>query len=96
MGGQDWDGPHLVVGRLVLGHTARNGRGGWGRQVIIKTASAMRQPVDRVRPHPDLNGKCLTSVAPFTRLGQTGGLHRRDDEGDPTEPSNQLNRCLTA
>jgi hypothetical protein len=22
LGGQDWDGPHLVVGRLVLGHTA--------------------------------------------------------------------------
>ncbi len=22
-GGQDWDGPHLLVGRLVLGHTAR-------------------------------------------------------------------------
>ena len=23
LGGQDWDGPHLLVGRLVLGHTAR-------------------------------------------------------------------------
>ena len=23
LGGQDWDGPHRVVGRLVLGHTAR-------------------------------------------------------------------------
>ena len=22
LGGQDWDGPHLLVGRLVLGHTA--------------------------------------------------------------------------
>ena len=21
VGGQDWDGPHRVVGRLVLGHT---------------------------------------------------------------------------
>jgi hypothetical protein len=21
VGGQDWDGPHLVVGRLLLGHT---------------------------------------------------------------------------
>ena len=23
LGGQDWDGPHRWVGRLVLGHTAR-------------------------------------------------------------------------
>ena len=45
------------------------GLGGWSRQVIIRTASAMRQPVDRVRLHPDLKGvggKHWTSVAPFT------------------------------
>ena len=30
LGGQDWDGPHLVVGRLVLGHTARECVGGVG------------------------------------------------------------------
>jgi hypothetical protein len=24
LGGQDWDGPHRVVGRLLLGHTARS------------------------------------------------------------------------
>jgi hypothetical protein len=23
LGGQDWDGPHRLVGRLLLGHTAR-------------------------------------------------------------------------
>ena len=27
-----------MVGRLVLGHTARGERVGWGRQVIIRTA----------------------------------------------------------
>ena len=26
LGGQDWGGPHRVMGRLVLGHTAREGR----------------------------------------------------------------------
>ena len=29
-GGQDWGGPHLLVGRLLLGHTIRLERGGWG------------------------------------------------------------------
>jgi hypothetical protein len=34
------------VGRLLLGHTVRQEEGGWGRQVIIRTASElMRQPV---------------------------------------------------
>ena len=27
LGGQDWVGPHRLVGRLVLGHTAREGCG---------------------------------------------------------------------
>ena len=49
---------------LIRSHRPVEGLGGWGRQVIIRTASAMRQPVDRVRPHPDLN-----EVA---RLGQIG------------------------
>ena len=30
-------GPHLVVGRLLLGHTVRQERAGGGRQVIIRT-----------------------------------------------------------
>ena len=38
-GGQDWDGPHLVVGRLLLGHTVREGVGRRGRQVNMRTAS---------------------------------------------------------
>jgi len=28
-GGQDWVGPHRVVGRLVLGHTEPKIVGGW-------------------------------------------------------------------
>ena len=42
LGGQDWDGPHRLVGRLLLGHTVRveSLLGGWGgRQVILRTAS---------------------------------------------------------
>ena len=65
LGGQDWDGPHLVVGRLVFGHTARGERGGWGRQVNLRTASPlMRQPVHWVRPHPRSHaarGSCLNT-----------------------------------
>ena len=38
-GGQDWVGPHLVVGRLVLGHAEPNGGVGGSRQVILRTAS---------------------------------------------------------
>ena len=38
LGGQDWEGPHRVVGRLVLGHTALVWVGGWGRQFILRTA----------------------------------------------------------
>ena len=45
---------HTVVGRLVLGHTARWEGFGWGRQVNLRTASVTRQPVYWVRPHPDL------------------------------------------
>ncbi len=37
LGGQDWDGSHREVGRLLLGHTVRQERGGWGGQVIIRT-----------------------------------------------------------
>ncbi len=34
LGGQDWDGPHLLVGRLVLGHTVRGeGSGGVDRSL---------------------------------------------------------------
>ena len=38
-GGQDWGGPHLVVGRLLLGHTVRQEGAGGGRQVIIRTVA---------------------------------------------------------
>jgi len=37
-GGQDWVGPHLVVGRLVLGHTEPGLLVGGSRQVIMRTA----------------------------------------------------------
>jgi hypothetical protein len=37
-GGQDWVGPHLLVGRLVLGHTEPVLLAGGSRQVIMKTA----------------------------------------------------------
>ena len=59
-----------LVDKLLLGHTVRLEQSGWGRQVIIRTASGlMRQPVDRVRPHPDLKGfagRWSNSVAPST------------------------------
>jgi hypothetical protein len=42
LGGQDWEGPHRVVGRLVLGHTALVWVGGWGRQFILRTAPRWR------------------------------------------------------
>ncbi len=53
--GLGWVTPDWVD-KLLLGHTVRQERSGWGRQVIIRTASAMRQPIDRVRPHPDRKG----------------------------------------
>ena len=37
-GGQDWVGPHRVVGRLVLGHTEPKSGVGGSRQVIMRTA----------------------------------------------------------
>jgi hypothetical protein len=37
-GGQDWVGPHRVVGRLVLGHTEPKAGVGGSRQVIMRTA----------------------------------------------------------
>ena len=37
-GGQDWVGPHLLVGRLVLGHTEPEAGVGGSRQVIMRTA----------------------------------------------------------
>jgi len=37
----------------IRSHRPR-GRFGWGRQVIMRTASVTRQPVYWVRPHPDL------------------------------------------
>jgi hypothetical protein len=52
LGGQDWDGPHLMVGKLLLGHTVRNKLGGWGRQVIMKTSPGGESAGYWVRPHP--------------------------------------------
>ena len=76
----------------IRSHRPVEGLGGWGRQVIGRTASAMRQPVDRVRPHPDLKGvagKCWTSVAPFPRLGQTG-WHPSLPHGTRTQPAGSI------
>jgi hypothetical protein len=53
LGGQDWVGPHRLVGRLVLGHTARRGLVGGSRQVIMRTALEVRQPVIGSGSHPD-------------------------------------------
>ena len=76
-----------MVDKLLLGHTVRQERSGWGRQVIIMTASAMRQPVDRVRPHPDLKGLGVTartvSLLPLAS-GKQGGIHHCHTEWEPT------------
>jgi hypothetical protein len=57
-GGQDWEGPHLV-GRLLLGHTAREEIGGWDRQVIMRTAPRVRQP--------DYSGQIPPKVSGWSR-----------------------------
>jgi hypothetical protein len=41
LGGQDWDGPHSCGQALIRSHRPRK-RVGWGRQVIIRTASSER------------------------------------------------------
>jgi hypothetical protein len=53
-GGQDWVGPHREVGRLVLGHTEPKSGVGGSRQVIMRTALEVRQPVIGSGSHPDL------------------------------------------
>ena len=74
-----------LVDKLLLGHTVRLERSGWGRQVIIRTASAMRQPVDRVRPHPDLKGLGVdawtVSLLPLVS-GRHGGIHHCHTESE--------------
>ena len=71
---------------LIRSHRPVEGLGGWGRQVIIRTASAIRQPVDRVRPHPDLKGLRL-SAGPVLLLslasGKQGGMHHCHTEWEP-------------
>ncbi len=52
LGGQDWDGPHLLVGRLVLGHTARGEVVGGVDRSLSGQRGVPRQPVCWVRPHP--------------------------------------------
>ncbi len=39
------------VDKLLLGHTVRQ-KGGWGRQVIIRTEAILVSRFDWVRPHP--------------------------------------------
>ena len=74
-----------LVDKLLLGHTVRLERSGWGRQVIIRTASAMRQPVNRVRPHPDLKGLGVggrtVSLLPLVS-GKQGGIHHCHTESE--------------
>jgi hypothetical protein len=51
LGGQDWEGPHDLVGRLVLGHTALVGVWWVGPTVHYEDSTAMvRQPDYWVRP----------------------------------------------
>jgi len=88
LGGQDWDGPHLMVGRLLLGHTVRSKRGGWGRQVNMKTTPC--------GVSAGLSGQTPPTFFPFHSLRPKGCKHRRDRGRDPTELDYQLNRCLTA
>ena len=48
----------------------------------------MRQPVDRVRPHPNLKGLrvCARAVSLLPLAsGKQGGIHHRDGGPDPTE-----------
>jgi hypothetical protein len=61
-GGQDWVGPHRLVGRLVLGHTEPKVGVGGNRQVIMRTAPRwVRQPDIGSGSHPDLmcRGGCV-------------------------------------
>ena len=85
--GQDWDGSHLIGGQALIRSHGPPRVGGWGRQVIIRTASAMRQPVDWVRPHPDLKGLRVgartVSLLPIAS-GKQGGIHHCHTEWGPT------------
>ncbi len=81
-------GHTLLVEKLLLVHTFLQERSGWGRQVIIRTASAMRQPVDRVRPHPDLKGLPVSagpvSSFPSLRANRMASTTATQN-GNPTE-----------
>ena len=76
MGGQDWDGPHLVVGRLVLGHTVRSEFGGWGRQVIIRTSPGGESAGYWVRPQPLLPFLSLWAKGVACTTGTADGPNR--------------------
>ena len=85
VGGLGWATPGGGQAR-IRSHRPVEGLGGWGRQVIIRTASAMRQPVDRVRPHPDLNGlpvSARTVSLLSLAQGKRDGIHHRHGEREP-------------
>ena len=57
---------HTVVGRLLLGHTVRGDGFGWGRQVIIRTASedASAGLLGQTPPRSQTDwGRCFEDVA---------------------------------
>jgi hypothetical protein len=54
-GGQDWVGPHRVVGRLVLGHTEPESVGGWESTGHYEDGTGVvRQPDIGSGSHPNL------------------------------------------
>ncbi len=79
-GGQDWEGPHLLVGRLLLGHTVRQEEGGWGRQVIIRTmlvsmsAGLLGQTPPKISDHVGEVFVGLAGHIPFQAAHDFGGV----------------------
>ncbi len=78
-GGQDWDGPHLMVGRLLLGHTVRSELLGGADRSLSGHRLAASQP--------DI-GSDPTHILPFHSLKAKGWHAPKDGGGDPTGPGN--------
>jgi hypothetical protein len=78
-GGQDWVGPHLLVGRLVLGHTEPKVGVGGSRQVIMRTALEVRQPDIGSGSYPNLRNvlevfECFSRDVAFQAAHDLSGV----------------------
>jgi hypothetical protein len=88
-------GHTVLVGRLVLGHTAR--RAVWWVGSTGHYEDNTVWCVSRLigSDHTRIKGtsfNCSSSVAPFTRLRQVVGARHLDGGGTQPSCSNQLNR----